>query len=234
MLRAFACGRQYIVQLGIGRDSSPPLMLSSLACPTVPKAHAFVTTIYDERNGICAEKVDARQVVEIMKLFPKGLFVVSILSAFCVTPATAQEAANISTLAAGTSIGNTNSTGAFTAGANSNINGYVTAAEAVTLGAYCTVTGNVTAGAAFTSGESCTIKGSVSAKAAFTVGAHSIVGGNVTVGADFTSGTGSIVVGDVYVTGAVTLGAGSRILGAVHSGTGVLTYGKGATVGSVK
>jgi len=56
----------------------------------------------------------------------------------------------------------------------------------------------------------------------------------VTAGADFTSGANSVISGDVYVMGSVTLGAGSKILGTVHSGTGVIVYGRGATVGSVK
>jgi hypothetical protein len=33
--------------------------------------------------------------------------------------------------------------------------------------------------------------------------------------------------------GDITLGANSRILGTVHSSTGVITYGAGATVGGV-
>ena len=56
----------------------------------------------------------------------------------------------------------------------------------------------------------------------------------MTAGADFTSGANSIISGDVFVTGSVTLGKNSRILGSVHSGTGVIVYGSGASVGSVK
>jgi UDP-3-O-[3-hydroxymyristoyl] glucosamine N-acyltransferase len=94
--------------------------------------------------------------------------------------------------------------------------------------------GSVNSSAAFTSGADSTVTGNVVAAAAVTLGADAVVTGNVTVGADFTSGANSIVRGNVWVTGDVTLGAGSRILGSVHSGSGTITYGSGASVGSVK
>jgi predicted acyltransferase (DUF342 family) len=59
------------------------------------------------------------------------------------------------------------------------------------------------------------------------------VTGNVTAGAAYTSGANSLVSGDVSAAGNITLGANSRITGSAHSGTGVITYGDGATVGSV-
>jgi hypothetical protein len=93
--------------------------------------------------------------------------------------------------------------------------------------------GNICSSAAFTSGANSTVNGSVTAKAATTLGATSRVHGNVTAGAAYTSGDGSVVDGNVSASGAVTLGANSRILGTVHSGTGVITYGAGATVGRV-
>jgi UDP-3-O-[3-hydroxymyristoyl] glucosamine N-acyltransferase len=209
---------------------------ATIMCSTVQKASGRRHYLYHMAESRCMRKERTSKAVRrgIRKTLLAGLFSAFILTASSVAAMIPQEVSNVATLAAGATIGSVNSTAAFTAGANSNINGFVTAAAAVTLGAFCTITGNVTAGAAFTSGDSCTIKGSVSAQAAFTGGANSIVGGNVRVGADFTSGANSIVVGDVYVTGAVTLGARSRILGSVHSGTGVITYGKGATVGSTK
>ena len=156
-----------------------------------------------------------------------------VLTAFAIAPVVAQTSTDTATLAAGGYIGNVNSTAAFTAGADSTMTGYVTAVGAVTIGAGSSVANNVTAGAAFTSGDSAKIGGSVSAKAAFTSGANSTIGGNATVGADFTSGANSVINGNVYVTGSVTLGAGSRIIGTVHSSTGVITYGAGATIGGV-
>jgi len=93
--------------------------------------------------------------------------------------------------------------------------------------------GNICSSAAFTSGANSTVNGSVTAKAATTLGATSRVHGDVTAGAAYTSGDGSVVDGNVSASGAVTLGANSRILGTVHSGTGVITYGAGATVGGV-
>ena len=93
--------------------------------------------------------------------------------------------------------------------------------------------GNICSSAAFTSGANSTVNGSVTAKAATTLGATSRVHGSVTAGAAYTSGDGSVVDGNVSASGDVTLGANSRILGTVHSGTGVITYGAGATVGGV-
>jgi predicted acyltransferase (DUF342 family) len=206
-------------------------------CPTEQNIEATSYYFYCMLETRCTSKERMLRIGSIpknRKSLVTGLLLGLVLTASSFASETVQGGTDTATLASGATIGNVSSSSAFTAGANSNINGFVTAAAAVTLGAYCTINGNVIAGAAFTSGDSCTIKGSVSAKAAFTGGANSIVGGNVLVGADFTSGANSIVAGDVYVTGAVTLGARSRILGALHSGTGVITYGKGATVGSVK
>ena len=93
--------------------------------------------------------------------------------------------------------------------------------------------GSICSSAAFTSGANSTVNGSVTAQAATTLGATSRVHGDVTAGAAYTSGDGSVVDGNVSASGAVTLGANSRILGTVHSGTGVITYGAGATVGGV-
>jgi cytoskeletal protein CcmA (bactofilin family) len=59
------------------------------------------------------------------------------------------------------------------------------------------------------------------------------VRGDVTAGAAYSSGDSSVVEGNVSASGDITLGANSRILGTVHSGTGVISYGAGATVGSV-
>jgi cytoskeletal protein CcmA (bactofilin family) len=93
--------------------------------------------------------------------------------------------------------------------------------------------GSICSSAAFTSGANSTVNGWVTAKAATTLGATSRVHGDVTAGAAYTSGDGSVVEGNVSASGDVTLGANSRILGTVHSGTGVITYGAGATVGGV-
>jgi predicted acyltransferase (DUF342 family) len=93
--------------------------------------------------------------------------------------------------------------------------------------------GSICSNAAFTSGADSTINGWITAKAAITLGASSRVHGDVSAGAAYTSGDGSIVDGDVTATGDITLGANSRVLGTVHSGTGVITYGAGATVGGV-
>ena len=76
--------------------------------------------------------------------------------------------------------------------------------------------------------------GSVHVKRDFTSGANSTIGANVQAGGDFTSGAFSVITGNVWVTGDVTLGAGSKIMGSIHSGSGNITYGSGATVGSVK
>jgi MSHA biogenesis protein MshQ len=92
---------------------------------------------------------------------------------------------------------------------------------------------DICSSAAFTSGANSTVSGNISAKAAVTLGATSKVNGSVTAGADFTSGDSSVVSGNVSATGDITLGANSRITGSVHSGTGVITYGAGATVGKV-
>jgi predicted acyltransferase (DUF342 family) len=170
---------------------------------------------------------------EYMNRLFKGFLVGLVLTAMAIAPVVAQQSTDTATLAAGGRIGNVNSSAAFTAGASCTVSGYVTAVAAVTLGAGTAVSGNVSTGAAFTSGDSVDIIGSVSSKAAFTSGANSTIGSNVTVGGDFTSGANSVISGNVYVTGSVTLGAGSRILGSVHSGTGVITYGAGATIGSV-
>ena len=93
--------------------------------------------------------------------------------------------------------------------------------------------GSICSSAAFTSGANSTVNGSVTAQAATTLGATSRVHGDVTAGAAYTSGDGSVVDGNVTAVGDITLGANSRILGTVHSGTGVITYGAGATVGGV-
>jgi len=93
--------------------------------------------------------------------------------------------------------------------------------------------GSICSSAAFTSGANSIVNGWVTAKAATTLGATSRVHGDVTAGAAYTSGDGSVVEGNVSASGDVTLGANSRILGTVHSGTGVITYGAGATVGGV-
>ena len=93
--------------------------------------------------------------------------------------------------------------------------------------------GSICSSAAFTSGANSTVNGSVTAKAATTLGATSRVHGDVTAGAAYTSGDSSVVDGDVTAAGDITLGANSKILGTVHSGTGVITYGAGATVGGV-
>ena len=94
--------------------------------------------------------------------------------------------------------------------------------------------GSINSSAAFTAGASSKITGDVTAMAAVTLGADSVVTGNVKAGADYTSGANSTVRGNVWVTGDVTLGADSKILGSVHSGSGTITYGSGATVGSIK
>src|SRR5580765_1491410 len=93
--------------------------------------------------------------------------------------------------------------------------------------------GSICSSAAFTSGANSTVNGSVTAKAATTLGATSRVHGDVTAGAAYTSGPGSVVDVSVSASGDVTLGANSRILGTVHSCTGVIRYGAGATVGGV-
>jgi cytoskeletal protein CcmA (bactofilin family) len=93
--------------------------------------------------------------------------------------------------------------------------------------------GGICSSTAFTSGANSIVNGWVTAKAATTLGATSRVHGNVTAGAAYTSGDGSVVDGNVNASGDITLGANSRILGTVHSGTGVITYGAGATVGRV-
>jgi len=177
-----------------------------------------------------------------MKKIYIGVCIALLLAAFVVGYArigatqTTDTCTDVTTVVVGDKIGNVCSSAAFTAGAGSTIDGYVNAYADVTLGSLCKVVGigNVSSGAAFTSGDGCVVKGSVSAKAGYTSGANSTVDGNVTVGADYTSGAKSIVKGNVFVAGDVTLGAGSKITGSVHSGTGVITYGDGATVGSVK
>ena len=93
--------------------------------------------------------------------------------------------------------------------------------------------GSICSNAAFTSGANSTVNGWVTTKAAATLGASSRVHGNVTAGAAYTSGDSSVVDGNVTASGDITLGANSRILGTVHSGTGVITYGAGASVGGV-
>lgn len=145
-----------------------------------------------------------------------GVLAVAMMMSFAVVSVSAQSPSDTTTLVAGLSSGSINSSAAFTSGANSTVNGYVIAVGAVNLGANSLVTGNVTSGAAFICGDSARIQGSVSAMAAFTSGANSVITGNV------------------YVSGDITLGAGSRILGFVHSGTGVINYGAGATVGSIQ
>ncbi len=57
------------------------------------------------------------------------------------------------------------------------------------------------------------VTGDVSAKAAATTGANSVIGGNLNAAGD------------------IVLGAQSRITGTIHSDTGVVTYGAGATAG---
>ena len=94
--------------------------------------------------------------------------------------------------------------------------------------------GSVNSASAFTSGANSKVTGNVVAAAAVTLGADSLVTGNVRAGADFTSGANSTVRGDVSAIGDINLGAGSKILGSLHSGSGIITYGLGATVGRVK
>jgi cytoskeletal protein CcmA (bactofilin family) len=93
--------------------------------------------------------------------------------------------------------------------------------------------GSICSSAAFTSGANSTVNGWVTSQAATTLGANGRVHGNVTAGAAYTSGDSSVVDGNVSASGDITLGANSRVLGTVHSGTGVITYGAGATVGGV-
>ena len=130
----------------------------------------------------------------------------SLIAAFCV---------NTRSLVAGGYSGAICSMAEFTSGANSTVNGTLTAQAAVTLGANSKVNNFVDAGTAYTGGDGATVTG------------------NVTAGTTYTSGANSVVWGDVIAAGDITLGAYSRISGSAHSGTGVITYGDGATVGSV-
>jgi len=59
-----------------------------------------------------------------MKKLFKGLFITFLLSAFTLVSAVADT--DTTTLAAGATIGNVSSSAAFTAGAGSTVNGYVT------------------------------------------------------------------------------------------------------------
>jgi len=121
--------------------------------------------------------------------------------------------ADITTLAAGGHSGPVCSNAAFTSGDSAVIDGDVSAAEAVTLGANSKVHGNIAAGAAFTSGANAVVDGSVSAGADATTGANSVI-------------KGSLTARDII------LGVNSKVIGAVHSLTGVITYGAGAKAGS--
>src|SRR6185436_5082679 len=103
---------------------------------------------------------------------------------------------DVTTLVAGGSSGNICSSAAFTSGANSTVNGWVTAKAATTLGATSRVHGNVTAGAAYTSGDG------------------SVVDGNVSASGDVTLGANSRILGTVHSgTGVVTYGAGATVGG---------------------
>jgi len=76
-------------------------------------------------------------------------------------------------------MGNVASSSAFTSGADSFVDGFVTARTAVTLGANSRVTGNVTVGTAFTSGANSVVEGNVVAHGAITLGAQSRILGSV-------------------------------------------------------
>ena len=108
----------------------------------------------------------------------------------------------------------------------------LSATDTTTLVAGGTI-GNVASSAAFTSGANSTVNGYVTAVAAVTLGANSRVNGNVTAGAAFTMGATAVVTGNVNAVGDIVLGANAHVLGSVHSGSGVITYGAGATVGSI-
>ncbi len=114
---------------------------------------------------------------------------------------------DVTTLVAGGSSGNICSSAAFTSGANSIVNGWVTAKAATTLGATSRVLGDVTAGAAYTSGDGSVVNGNVSASGDVTLGANSRILGTVH------SGTGVITYGAGATVGGVSrapsiLGAG--------------------------
>jgi cytoskeletal protein CcmA (bactofilin family) len=106
----------------------------------------------------------------------------------------ATECANTTTLVAGGSVRDICSDAAFTSGANSTVNGNVSAKAGVTLGATSKVNGSVTAGAAFTSGD------------------DSVVSGDVTAVGDITLGANSRITGSVHSnTGVINYGAGAKV-----------------------
>jgi UDP-3-O-[3-hydroxymyristoyl] glucosamine N-acyltransferase len=101
---------------------------------------------------------------------------------------------NTTDLAAGVSALAICSSAAFTSGANSTVNGDVSAQAAVTLGATSRIHGSVKTGGAFTSGD------------------RSVVSGDVTAAGDVSLGAYSRITGSVHSdTGVITYGAGATV-----------------------
>jgi len=103
--------------------------------------------------------------------------------------------ADVTSLEANGIIGSVDSSAAFTSGANSTVNGNVTAVAGVTIGDSARVNGSVRSGAAFTSGANSIVSGNVRAVGDVNLGDHSRILGTVF------SGTGVINYGDGAVVG---------------------------------
>jgi cytoskeletal protein CcmA (bactofilin family) len=101
----------------------------------------------------------------------------------------------------------------FTAGGESIFNGYIKANGEIFIGANSRVNGYIT-----------------STTAAITTDANNLVYGDINAAAAITIGAGSTIHGNLIAGKDITLGAGVTIIGTAQSGTGVITYGDGATV----
>jgi len=95
------------------------------------------------------------------------------------------------------------------------------------------INGDVCSSAAFTSGSNSIVNGNIYAVGAITTGAGSLVTGSMSAGGAITTGVSSIVDGNVGAGAAITLGSGAVILGTAVSAINTITYGAGATVGSI-
>jgi predicted acyltransferase (DUF342 family) len=201
--------------------------------------------------------------VDITNIAANTLFTGDICSSAAFTSgANSQITGNVQAMAAitlgasSTVSGNIHAAAAITLGANSHVAGSaVSDIGTITYGAGATVgvsavpvadcadftnviasttyIGNICSSAAVTIGASAIVNGNISAVAAITLGASVQLTGNLQAGAAITTGAGATVSGNIHAAAAITLGANSHISGTAVSDIGTITYGAGATVGSV-
>ena len=151
-----------------------------------------------------------------------------------VTPlpdATVFSRAYISTGANSTVNGNVSAGSVATTGAGAKVTGNLSSVNVSTIGAAGTVGGNLRSGDVTTAAAGATVAGNITSSGVVTLAAHAKLGGNLIAGGATTTGASAKVQGSIQSGSVATVSADSVVVGQVAA-VGLITVVPSASVGS--